>query len=260
MPAAISLQPQRIIQDVVFGPYESRRFGISLGVNPLPGGARVCNFDCIYCECSTASWPIKWELRPGMPRGDDVRRGLAEAADRFRSDDLDAITICGNGEPSLNRNLEDIVDAVIDARDYYWPQARTVILTNGSMCHKPHVRTAVSRLDERVVKLDAGSTWYMDQMNRPTDPLSINELVWRISLMPDIVIQSMFVGGPVDNSRPEHVRAWIDKLRKVQPVSVQIYTLDREPAVPWVRSIDRKRLQEIALQVEDEVQVPARVY
>jgi hypothetical protein len=38
----ITLQPQRDVQDVVFGPYESRRLGRSLGINPLPTGSRLC--------------------------------------------------------------------------------------------------------------------------------------------------------------------------------------------------------------------------
>jgi len=58
-----TLEAARIIQEPVFGPYSSRRFGKSLGVNPLPPGSRLCNFDCIYCECGTATWPLDWELR-----------------------------------------------------------------------------------------------------------------------------------------------------------------------------------------------------
>lgn len=35
----------------VFGPVKSRRLGRSLGINLLPEDGKVCNFDCIYCEC-----------------------------------------------------------------------------------------------------------------------------------------------------------------------------------------------------------------
>jgi hypothetical protein len=47
-----ALEEARSIQEPLFGPCESLRFGKSLGVNPLPAGARFCNFDCIYCECA----------------------------------------------------------------------------------------------------------------------------------------------------------------------------------------------------------------
>ena len=35
----------------IFGPIKSRRLGVSLGINLLPGDGKVCTFDCIYCEC-----------------------------------------------------------------------------------------------------------------------------------------------------------------------------------------------------------------
>ena len=38
-------------EDTVFGPIRSRRLGSSLGVNLLPRNGKLCNFDCIYCEC-----------------------------------------------------------------------------------------------------------------------------------------------------------------------------------------------------------------
>ena len=38
-------------EDIVFGPIHSRRLGASLGVNLLPPEGKLCNFDCIYCEC-----------------------------------------------------------------------------------------------------------------------------------------------------------------------------------------------------------------
>jgi wyosine [tRNA(Phe)-imidazoG37] synthetase (radical SAM superfamily) len=111
-----------------------------------------------------------------------------------------------------------------------------------------------------VVKLDAGTNWMLDQLHRPAEYLSINDLVWRISVMPEIIIQSMFVEGPVDNTRPEHVRQWIDKLRQLRPLSVQIYSLDRQPAESWVRPVRRQRLNEIASQVETALHIPVHVY
>ena len=35
----------------IFGPVHSRRLGVSLGINLLPGDGKFCTFDCIYCEC-----------------------------------------------------------------------------------------------------------------------------------------------------------------------------------------------------------------
>jgi wyosine [tRNA(Phe)-imidazoG37] synthetase (radical SAM superfamily) len=255
-----TLQAQRIVQEVVFGPFDSRRFGRSLGVNPLPRGERLCNFDCIYCECAASSWPLQFELQPQFPQAEDVRRALAAAADTLQPGDIDAITIAGNGEPTLSPHLDDIVDVVTEARDRDWPWARTIILTNGTTCQRPAVRGALAKLDERVVKLDAGTNWILDQMNRPSGKLSISELVRRVGVLPDVVIQAMFVHGPVDNTRPEHIEAWVKCLAHIKPLSVQIYSLDRMPAMSWVRQVPRPELETIARYVESSAGIPAHVY
>ena len=38
-------------EKLVFGPIFSRRLGSSLGINLLPEEGKLCNFDCVYCEC-----------------------------------------------------------------------------------------------------------------------------------------------------------------------------------------------------------------
>jgi wyosine [tRNA(Phe)-imidazoG37] synthetase (radical SAM superfamily) len=255
-----TLETPRTIQEPVFGPYESRRFGKSLGVNPLPPGSRFCNFDCIYCECATAAWPLDWELRPQFPTAQQIHEALVSAAGRFGPDELDSITIAGNGEPTLAPELDAIVDVVNEARDRDWPQARTVILTNGTMCHKTKVRSALAKLDQRIVKLDAGTNWMLEQLNRPATKLSMTELLRRISMMPEIVIQSMFVHGPVDNTGRGDIEAWCRWLAQLAPLSIQIYSLARTPAKSWVRPLRRGELGAISAYVQSIIGIEAHVF
>jgi len=35
---------------ITYGPLFSRRLGLSLGVNLLPTGYKLCSFDCVYCH------------------------------------------------------------------------------------------------------------------------------------------------------------------------------------------------------------------
>ena len=42
---------QNLFDQVIFGPIKSRRLGLSLGVNLLPVDAKICSFNCVYCEC-----------------------------------------------------------------------------------------------------------------------------------------------------------------------------------------------------------------
>jgi len=97
-------------------------------------------------------------------------------------------------------------------------------------------------------------------MNRAAGKLAISELVQRVAALPDVVIQSMFVHGPVDNTQPEHVEAWIERLERIKPLGVQIYSLDRIPAMRWVRQVSRLELEAIARSVESHTFIPAHVY
>jgi wyosine [tRNA(Phe)-imidazoG37] synthetase (radical SAM superfamily) len=223
-------------------------------------GGRFCNFDCIYCECSTGSWPLQWQLRPQFPTPEDLHQALLAAADFFAPDELDSITISGNGEPTLSPHLDAIVDVVNAARDRNWPQARTVILSNGTTCDKSRVLAALAKLDERVIKLDAASNWVFDQLNRPAGKLCVAELVHRISIMPNVTIQSMFVHGPIDNTARTSVEAWTAALLQVRPASVQIYSLDRQPAKNWVRQVPLTELQSIAEYAQSTTGIPVHVF
>ncbi|MBQ1226968.1 MAG: radical SAM protein, partial [Alistipes sp.] len=87
-----------LYDNIIFGPVRSRRLGLSLGVNLLPVDSKLCNFDCIYCECG---WN---EDHPGRRRfnsREDVREMLAKTLRRMvdEGEVPDVITFAGNGEP-----------------------------------------------------------------------------------------------------------------------------------------------------------------
>ena len=249
-----------LVHDAVCGPVNSRRFGRSLLVNPLPANSRLCNFDCVYCECARGSWPVDFHLQPDLPDPKSIYDALVAAAATFRADELDSITISGSGEPTLSPHLEGIVEAVNTVRDHEWPQARTIVLTNGSLCHKPRVRAAIANVDERIVKLDAGTNWMFDQLNRPAKKLSVGELCRRISMTGEFVIQSMFVQGPLDNTLRSEVEAWTNRIAELKPMSVQIYSLDQAPSKTWVRRVPREKLDAIAEHVQYTTGIPVHVF
>ena len=57
----------------IFGPVHSRRLGVSLGINLLPGDGKCCSFDCIYCECGFNRDFVPHEK---MPTREEVMRAL----------------------------------------------------------------------------------------------------------------------------------------------------------------------------------------
>jgi len=79
-------------------------------------------------------------------------------------------------------------------------------------------------------------------------------------MMPEIIIQSMFVHGPVDNTGRHDIEAWCRWLAQLAPLSIQIYSLARTPAKSWVRPVRRGELEAISTYVESIVGIQAQVF
>lgn len=252
-----------LVAGVVFGPVRSRRFGRSLGVNPLPADRKICTFDCPYCECGPTARRESLELdrREFPPTGillEKVRLALAEL--RKRGAVLDSLTLTGNGETTLHPEFGEIVHGLLRLRDEYFPQAQTVVLTNGTRLDDGAVRRALERVDQCVVKIDAGREATFRAINRPLVAIALDTLVRNAAALGRVVVQSMFVRGKVDNTSAEEVRAWIERVSQIRPEAVQIYSLDRPPADAAIEQVGRDVLQHIAAELEKATGLRAKVF
>ena len=105
----------------IFGPIHSRRLGISLGINLLPGDGKFCSFDCIYCECG-----YNKDHRPTqkLPTREAVREALEARLQRMKEEGVapDVLTFAGNGEPTAHPDFGGIISDTLALRDRYFPQ------------------------------------------------------------------------------------------------------------------------------------------
>jgi wyosine [tRNA(Phe)-imidazoG37] synthetase (radical SAM superfamily) len=255
----ISLQP-----GIIYGPVESRRLGVSLGINLLPTEYKLCSFNCLYCQYG---WTKKATFRPGerledLPSVDAVAAALEIALTEFSRDarKIDAISICGNGEPTLYPALAEVIVTVKKLRDRYQPQARVAILSNSSTVGDPSVRAALELLDLKIMKFDAGSEEMFRQLNHPAAPVYVGEIVAGLKKLKNTFLQSCFVQGRVTNADPDSVGMWIEKVREIHPLAVQIYTLDREPADKRIDRVSLATLHWIANEVRWRAGVQADVF
>jgi wyosine [tRNA(Phe)-imidazoG37] synthetase (radical SAM superfamily) len=245
---------------VVYGPVRSRRLGISLGVNVLPPGKKICNFNCAYCQYG---WSCAGEAPvDGWPPPSAVARILGTRLNELAHGGtrVDRITLAGHGEPTLHPHFREIAAALVAVRDRLAPTAALAVLSNASMLDRTDVRAGLASLDERYLKLDAGDDRTLKTLNG--SPVPIARLIAGLRTMPGFVLQSMFVGDPtgrLDNSGPEPVAAWLHAVAAVRPLAVQIYTLDRAPAWQGLRPVGIERLERIAAQVR-RIGVVADVY
>ena len=177
----------------VFGPVKSRRLGRSLGVNLLPDDGKVCNFDCIYCECG-----FNADARPKkpLPSREFVQRELQERLKKMHQagESLDALTFAGNGEPTSHPQFAQIVADVKALRDAWFPQAKVCLLTNATHLMNDRVFEAVLTLDKACLKLDTVNADYIALVDRPQCCYDVDQLIERMKCCGGrCVIQSMFM-------------------------------------------------------------------
>ena len=87
----------------------------------------------------------------------------------------------------------------------------------------------------------------------------MGDIVAGLKELKNIYLQSLFVQGRVTNADPDSVGLWIEKVRDIRPLGVQVYTLNREPADKKIEKVSLTTLQWIADQVRWRAGVPAEV-
>ena len=156
-----------LFDEIIFGPVKSRRLGVSLGINLLPTKRKICNFNCIYCECG---WTRKFENVPGhLPKREDVYDALDRKLAEMKASDQkpDVITYAGNGEPTLHPDFPGIIDDSIILRNKYFPNARIAVLSNSTTITNQRVKAALLKVDMNILKLDSAFDSTMNIHNQP---------------------------------------------------------------------------------------------
>ncbi len=228
-----SIMSTIIYPSPIFGPVHSRRLGVSLGINLMPGDGKVCTFDCVYCECG-----FNADFRPHRPRPtrEEVRMALeARLQDMQKNGPApDVLTFAGNGEPTAHPHFAEIIDDTLALRDAYFPQAKVSVLSNSTLIHKEEVFNALNRVDNNILKLDTVNGDYIRRVDRPTGAYDVNKVVENLkAFRGNLIIQTMFMKGTheglsVDNTMDEYVLPWLETVKKIAPRQVMIYTIDRE--------------------------------
>lgn len=246
-----------LFDEIIFGPVQSRRLGISLGINLLPNDSKLCNFNCIYCECGWSG--IKGALKGTFHSRNDVKKKLNEKLIQLKSQNvsLDAITFAGNGEPTMHPEFSRIIDDTIKARNEYFPNVKIAVLTNATMLNKPNVVDALKKIELRILKLDAGTEETFEKINQPHSHRCLNWVVDHLQYFNgDLIVQTMFLKGmhngvKIDNTTDKNVNAWLNLLQIIKPKQVMLYSIDRATAEKGLEKISEEKLQEIAAKVNN---------
>lgn len=150
----------------IYGPVPSWRLGSSLGIDPISQSEKVCTFDCIYCQLGKTKH-LTDKRKVFIPA-----RSVIEELKSLPSVKIDYITFSGTGEPTLAKNLGEMIKAVRRIR-----KERIAVLTNSSLIHREDVVKSLCLADLVVCKLDAPSQYVLKMINGPIKNTKINIII-----------------------------------------------------------------------------------
>lgn len=243
-----------LFSSIIYGPIRSRRLGVSLGVNLMPTDAKLCTFDCVYCECGW-NQPVS---HPQLPTREEIRESLHSQLSTLNSP-LDVITFSGNGEPTLHPEFLGIIQDTCALRDQYCPGAKISVLSNSTQLFREDVVEALRLCDNRILKLDSAITSTMRLIDKPVNPsLTVEQIVERLSVFNgDFTLQTCFLTGEyegriIDNTTPEELAAWYQAVDYLRPKQVMIYVIDRATPLKTLSKIPLDKMNEIAAPLREK--------
>lgn len=231
--------------NIIFGPINSRRFGMSLGVDLSPA-LKQCNFDCLYCELAPAATV---DHQSEVISVDAIVTELKKHLD----DKIDLITLTANGEPTLYPYLDELIDAI----DAIKGDTQTLILTNSAMLTNEKVYTSLLKLNQVKLSLDAISPTIFKKIDRPHHDIKVEDIVAKVKQFSKeytgkLFIEILFVLGL--NDTKEEVKKLNEVLLSIDATRIDLGTIDRPPAYP-VSGISYKELYTLSTMFDKSLPI-----
>ncbi|HKL33386.1 MAG TPA: radical SAM protein [Tangfeifania sp.] len=222
----------------LFGPVPSRRLGMSLGVDLVP--RKVCSLNCVYCE---AGHTTKLTTR----RMDYVpaRKITDELIHYFKNNPApDFITFSGNGEPTLNAGIGEVISHIKKNH----PAIPIAVLTNGTLLSDSRVRKELMMADLVLPSLDAATQKCFEKINVPADGLTVEKYIQGIAdfrkEFKGLIWLEVFILPGYNDSEKELLQLK-KAFQKIHPDCIQLNTLDRPGRISGLKAASTQELETI---------------
>jgi len=235
----------------LFGPVNSRRLGLSLGIDIMP--LKVCNYNCIYCEVG-ATTRLTCERQEHV----DTTSVLAEVDDfiRFREARRppDIYTVTGSGEPTLHNGIGRIIRFLKEKTT-----RPVAVLTNASLLYLPEVREELAAADIVMPSLDAARPESFRRVNRPARCVDLQTVIaglqhFREEFAGQIWLEILLVKKMNDSAAD--IVALQDAIQTIAPDRIQLHTVARPPLEKYAQPVNRAALAAIAKQLGEDSGCP----
>jgi wyosine [tRNA(Phe)-imidazoG37] synthetase (radical SAM superfamily) len=219
----------------IYGPVPSRRLGNSLGIDPIP--SKTCNYQCVYCQLGkTTNFT---NTRKNFFPKDEIITELEKAIE-LHEKSIDYITFVGSGEPTLYKELKDLI---LQAKES--SNKPICVITNGSLLDQKEIQNALIHSDLVLPSLDGGDKKSFIEINRPHPSLQFKNIIQGFKHFKKIFngqfwIEVMLVKG-LNDSKEELLKIK-EKIDFINPDRIDINVPIRPPMENWVKIPDKSTL------------------
>lgn len=232
----------------VYGPLKSRRLGFSLGLSLTPH--KICDFDCIYCRLGKTNDFTR--ERKEYIKTEEILSELQSWLQNNPQDakNLDYLTICGSGEPTLNIGIGGVIREIkrITA-------SAVAVITNASLFSDKEVRSSL--LDAALIapSLDTVVPEVFSKINRPYQEIKIEEIIdgllnLRKEYRGKIWLEVMLVQGVNDDMR--QIKKLKEVIDRINPDKIH---LNSPAAGTDVLPVDKNKLKKIKEIIGDKCEI-----
>lgn len=160
---------------------------MSLGIDPVSTKDKTCNLDCVYCQLGKTG-SLSFE-RKVYVEAQDIVKEIAGLPDM----QIDYLTFSGRGEPTLAKNLGEMIRRLRACR-----KEKVAVITNSVLMTDPGVRQDLAAADFVLAKLDACDQETFLSVNHAMQDVSFDKIVQGIKIFQKdfpgkLALQIMFV-------------------------------------------------------------------
>jgi wyosine [tRNA(Phe)-imidazoG37] synthetase (radical SAM superfamily) len=222
--------------NLAFGPVVSRRFGSSLGLSTVP--LKICNYSCVYCQLGPTH--CRTIERACYYSPTQVVEALDSCLGRSKTPP-DFVTVIGEGEPTLARNLGAIMKGVRKA----W-KGNLALVTNGSLLGLDEVKDVLNYFDVVSPTVSAADPSTFRRLHRPHPSIEFEAVANGLRELKDhfdgrIWPEVMLVEGYNDSDGS--LSGIASLLSEIRPDKVFLSVPTRPPSMVTVRPAGRQSLE-----------------
>jgi wyosine [tRNA(Phe)-imidazoG37] synthetase (radical SAM superfamily) len=139
------------------------------------------------------------------------------------------------------------------------------VLSNATRLDRDNVKRALLRIDNNVLKLDAGTDTTFQAINRPSQPVTLEKIAAQLKgFGGNLTIQTMLIRGEVDgkyidNTTEEELSLYLGYLKEINPKLVMLYPIDRQTPYKTLVKVPETEFRALAGRIE-QLGIKAEVF